>query len=140
MIKFTSKKDWWMTLIIFGTVAISVAAVIPLFFVEINVGTIITYLVIGLTVWLVLGIYFRTFYTVEEDIVKVVSGPFRWKVPISEITSIRSTKSILSSPALSMDRLEIKYGNYKYIIISPEDKDGFVQQIVRRNEKVQVNL
>ena len=140
MIKFTSKKDWWMTLIIFGTVAISVAAVIPLFFEEINVGTIITYLVIGLTVWLVLGIYFRTFYTVEENIVKVVSGPFRWKVPISEITSIRSTKSILSSPALSMDRLEIKYGNYKYIIISPEDKDGFVQQIVKRNEKVQVNL
>mgnify|MGYP005750795339 CR=1 FL=1 len=137
---FYSKKDWWMTLIIFGTVAMSVAAVIPLFFETLNAGTIITFLVIGLTVLLVLGIYFRTYYFVEEDIVRVVSGPFRWKVPISEITSIRATKSILSSPALSMDRLELKYGKYRYIIISPEDKNGFVGAIVKRNDKVQVNL
>ena len=138
--KFYSKKDWWMTLIIFGTVAMSVAAVIPLFFEDFNVGSVFIFFVIGLTVWLVLDIYFRTYYLVEEDIVRVVSGPFRWKVPISEITSIRATKSILSSPALSMNRLELKYGKYKYIIISPEDKHGFVEEIVKRNDKVQVNL
>ena len=138
--KFYSKKDWWMTLIIFGTVAMSVAAVIPLFFEDFNVGSVFIFLVIGLTVWLLLDIYFRTYYLVEEDIVRVVSGPFRWKVPISEITSIRATKSILSSPALSMDRLELKYGKYKFIIISPEDKGRFVEEILKRNDKVQVNL
>ena len=137
---FHSKKDWWMTLIIFGTVAMSIAAIIPLFFVELNVGTIITTFVIGLTVWLVLAIYFKTYYSVEEEVVRVVSGPFRWKIPINEITSIRQTKSILSSPALSMDRLEVKYGRYQYIIISPEDKHGFANEIVKRNSKVQVNL
>ncbi|WP_096155311.1 PH domain-containing protein [Bacillus sp. FJAT-45066] len=129
-----------MTSIIFGTVVVAIVSVIPLWFEEFNAGTIVILIVIGLTVWLVLAIYLRTYYSVHDDVVRIVSGPFRWKVKISEITSIQSTKSILSSPALSMDRLEIKYGRWGSVVISPEDKQRFANELIKRNSAIKVTL
>jgi hypothetical protein len=71
-----------------------------------------------------------TYYSIEGPILKIVSGPIRWKVPIAEITSITPTRSLLSSPALSLDRLKITWGpKNRKIIVSPADKDGFVRAL-----------
>ena len=75
--------------------------------------------------WLLLG----THYTVDRGYVRIVSGPFRWKVPIDDITSVRRTRNPLSSPALSMDRLSIRYGKGRRIMISPADQAGFLEAI-----------
>ena len=80
----------------------------------------------GLFFWLLLS----TRYTVNQDTVVVQCGPFRWRIPKNEITQIVPSKSILSSPALSLDRLRIDYaGGRKSILISPKDKDGFLKDI-----------
>ena len=81
--------------------------------------------VIALLVWLLLG----TYYTVDRGTLKIVSGPFRWNVPIDQIHSVEATKSVLSSPALSLDRIRIRYGKRRNIIISPADKKGFLAEI-----------
>ena len=81
--------------------------------------------VIGLIVWLMIG----THYTVDRGILRVASGPFRWKVPIDQISSVEATKSPLSSPALSLDRMRICYGKNRRIMISPADKAGFLNAI-----------
>jgi hypothetical protein len=81
--------------------------------------------VIALMVWLLLG----THYTVDRGYVRIVSGPFRWKVPIDAITSVRKTRNPLSSPALSLDRLSIRYGKRRRIMISPADQAGFLEAI-----------
>ncbi|MDO9478112.1 MAG: PH domain-containing protein [Pseudohongiella sp.] len=61
------------------------------------------------------------------------SGPFKWRVPIKQITSITPTSSPLSSPALSLDRLRIDYGRGESIMISPKNKEQFIQDLnVRR--------
>jgi hypothetical protein len=70
-----------------------------------------------------------TYYSIEGPVLKIVSGPFRWKVQIDQISSIQPTRSLLSSPALSMDRLKIIWGNNKKIIVSPADKKGFVKAL-----------
>ena len=75
--------------------------------------------------WLMLG----THYTVDRGTIRIVSGPFRWKVPIDEITSVSATRNPLSSPALSLDRLSIRYGKRRRIMISPADKAGFLKAI-----------
>lgn len=81
--------------------------------------------IVALIVWLTLG----THYTVDRGTLKIVSGPFRWKVPIDQITAVEATKSPLSSPALSLDRMRIRYGKNRRIMISPADKAGFLKAI-----------
>lgn len=43
-------------------------------------------------------------------------------IKINDVYRIEKTNSILSSPALSLDRIEIFYGNQNSIIISPKEK------------------
>ncbi len=75
--------------------------------------------------WILRG----TFYILDEKLLTVRSGPFKWRVPIDEITGITPTHNPLSSPALSLDRLRIEYGNGRSIMISPENKDEFIADI-----------
>ena len=61
---------------------------------------------IGLPLWLARS----TVYIVTDELLLVSSGPFSWRVPRDEITHVAPTRTILSSPALSLDRLEVRYG------------------------------
>jgi len=79
----------------------------------------------ALPLWLLCG----TRYTLEPQRLRVHSGPFRWQVPLAEITAITPTSNPLSSPALSLDRLRIDYGRGKMLMISPQDKDRFLRDI-----------
>jgi hypothetical protein len=128
--RFKSKVDRWIYALIIVVIVVQIVAVgsaalqagdplatTGLIFVMIGVA--------GLMVWLLVG----THYTVDKDIIRVASGPFRWKVPVDQITSVSATRSPLSSPALSMDRICIRYGKRRRIMISPADKAGFLKAI-----------
>lgn len=71
----------------------------------------------------------RTHYTVGDDKLKIVSGPFRWTIALSDITHAEETRSPLSSPALSLDRIRVTYGKNRHIMVSPDDKTGFLRAI-----------
>ncbi len=79
----------------------------------------------GLLIWLLVG----THYSVDRGLLRVASGPLRWKIPLDEITSVTASRSALSSPALSLDRIMIRYGKRRRIMVSPADKDGFLKAI-----------
>jgi len=79
----------------------------------------------GLPLWLLLS----TRYTLGYGQLVVLSGPFKWRIPVADITSITPTSNPLSSPALSLDRLRIDYGKGKSLMISPRDKEQFVRDM-----------
>lgn len=79
----------------------------------------------GFPVW----IYVSTRYIVSGDDLKIISGPFTWDIPIQSIVSMQETQTAATSPALSFDRLEITYGEDKVIIVSPVDKEKFIQKL-----------
>ena len=79
-------------------------------------------LALGLPLWLL----FSTRYTVSETTLQIRSGPMSWTIDRNEIHSITPTRSALSSPALSLDRLEIRYGDTGMVMVSPKDKEGFL--------------
>lgn len=133
--QFKSKIDRWIFVLLIVVIIVQIVAVgsaaiqaaDPL----VTTGMIFLMIgVVGLMVWLLLG----THYTVDRGVIKVVSGPFRWKVPIDQITSVTATKSPLSSPALSLDRICIRYGKRRRIMISPADRAAFLTAIGRRLE------
>lgn len=128
--KFKSKVDRWIVVLILVVIVVQVVAITAAISEAGEPGMITSLVltmigVVALMIWLLLG----TNYTVDRGIVRIVSGPFRWKVPIDEITSVTATRNPLSSPALSLDRLSIRYGKRRRIMISPADKAGFLEAI-----------
>ena len=128
--RFKSKIDRWIMVLLVGVIitqiwAISTAALQagdPL----VTTGLILVGIaIVALMLWLIIG----THYTVDRGTLRIVSGPFRWKVPIDQISSVEATKSPLSSPALSLDRLRVRYGKNRRILISPADRVGFLEAI-----------
>lgn len=79
----------------------------------------------GLPVWLLVA----TDYTVTLEELKIRCGPFKWTIKRNEIRSIKPSRNLISSPALSLNRLEIRYGSHKSILVSPADRFGFYQAL-----------
>ncbi|WP_354019394.1 PH domain-containing protein [Fictibacillus halophilus] len=83
-----------------------------------------------------LWIWFNTGYVIDNKFLKIQYGPFRWKILISEIHSIRETKNPFTAPALSIDKLEINYANFNTIAISPENKNEFLFHLRKLNSNI----
>ena len=69
-----------------------------------------------------------TYYVIEGDTLIIRSSFITWRLPIGEIRSVTPTRSALSSPALSLDRLRIDYGG-KWILVSPAERERFVAML-----------
>lgn len=91
---------------------------------------------------LIMYLLYDTNYTITKGNLKVHSGFLVNKnIPISQIKSIIKTDSILSAPAASItDRIEIFYNNSNSIVISPKDKQGFVDELLKQNAEIRVEL
>jgi hypothetical protein len=126
---YKSKIDTWLALILVGAgVACLIAFVFALSTSSASaIAATLPALILGagLPVWLMTS----TTYTLSNTILLVKSGPFKWQVPIEQITSITPTTNPLSSPALSLDRLRIDYGRGQSIMISPKDKVQFIHNL-----------
>ena len=82
----------------------------------------------GLPLWLLVS----TRYELSATDLYIFSGPFSWRVPLREVKSISPTRSVLASPALSFDRLRIDHGRFDSIMISPREKDRFIDELEAR--------
>jgi hypothetical protein len=129
---FRSKIDWWLAAVLFSSALVSLIAVVivaavvsPL--VALSVSPILL-LSVGLPLWLLRA----TEYRIGDSALHVRCGPFAWRVPLREIRAITPTRNPLSSPALSLDRLRIDYGQTRSIMVSPADKERFVTELRKR--------
>lgn len=114
-----------------GAAIVALAAIVPLARLP-SAGIWIAALLAGVGVALPLWVLLGTHYTLTDSTLQVRSGPFRWRIPLSEINGIEHTRSPLSSPALSLDRLQISYGRGSLLMISPRDRDAFMRELAAR--------
>lgn len=83
--------------------------------------------------------FLTTYYTIEGDVLSVRCGfLMHMKISIATITRIRETSDPASAPATSIDRLRIEYGNGKRVLISPKEKQAFIDMILSVNNEVEV--
>lgn len=59
-------------------------------------------------------------------------------IDIKSIRKITETYNPLSSPAVSIDRLEIFYNKFDSIIISPKLKKEFIQNLLEINSNIEI--
>lgn len=129
---FKSKKDTWLSLLIWGVIILMVLLMI----VDKSVMIYITgVFIIPLLLWL----WFGTSYKIKEELLKIKSGPFRSTVNIEDIKRLNAIKTFLAGPALSIDRIEILHRKYDIAIVSPKDKTEFVRALLTKNKYIEVD-
>jgi hypothetical protein len=88
---------------------------------------------------LILPIFFNTNYTIREEHLYIRCGFFFYRdIDIHTIQKIKETNDLRSSPAPSLDRLELFYAKYDSIMVSPKDKTGFISVLQTINPTVEV--
>ncbi len=92
--------------------------------------------------WLfMLDILFNTRYIIKGDVLVVRCGAFfKSSVSIHSIKEITGSRSIVSSPALSLDRIAIRYNKYDEVMISPKDRDAFISHLLEVNSNIVVSV
>jgi hypothetical protein len=87
--------------------------------------------IVAVPLWTLLG----TRYILSDESLVVRSGPFSWRIALTEVSGVEATRDARSSPALSLDRLRIGYGNGRSLMISPADKPRFVRDFTARRAR-----
>lgn len=83
---------------------------------------------------LIIHMFFNTTYIIDQKMLHVKCGFFRYKpINIMDMKKISKSSSIVSSPAASFDRIEITYGKFDELIISPKHKLKFVADLQKIN-------
>lgn len=126
---FKSKKDGWLVTLVGSAGVIGVGTGVWLLSLGHPVG-LLPLIVLGIVGLLLVPMR----YVLGENELLIQSGLLRWRVPLAEIRSVRPTSNPLSSPAWSLDRLEIEYragGGMRTIMISPEQQMVFLAKLAQ---------
>lgn len=128
--RFRSKIDTWLLGILIGALLVVFIAFFAAVGEGLPAGALLAFFAVLMLVGaLIVSTLVATHYTVHRGTLIVVSGPLRWRIPIDQIQRVEATRQPWSSPALSLDRLRIRYGDGRQIMISPADKNGFLKAI-----------
>lgn len=96
-------------------------------------------LIILVVLTFILHLFLNTNYTIEGHQLTVKSGfLYNSTIDIQTITKVSETNNLISSPAISLDRLEIRYGSHNSVIISPREKQDFLDHLLRINAEISV--
>ncbi len=105
-------------------------------FQKVWLGVVINLLVAGF-IW---HLFTSTYYVIDGKILNVRSGFLvNESIEIETIKKITETNTPISAPATSFDRLRIDYNEYGTIVISPRDKEAFIEQLRKINPKIKVS-
>lgn len=130
---FKSKVDWWFH----GVVLLLCVSCVIL-------------IVRGAEIWAILVMFFctymsihtllNTWYKLTADGFLIVHCSFfpEKRIAVSEITAVESSFLPVSSYALSLDRIIIWKGNLQWLLISPVNKQEFVNVLRRMNSNIKI--
>lgn len=124
--RFPSKVDTWVVIVMAAVLVAQAGMLVGFAMSGPSAAALALMLAVTVGVYLLIGLMFaRTVYEVDGRELRIVCGPFRWRVPLEAIEAVEATRSAASSPALSLDRLRIRYGNGRRVLVSPADKLRF---------------
>lgn len=101
-------------------------------------GLWVVWLILAVIAFFIAMMVIRTRYIISGDKLSVQCWPvIDFEIDIKSIHRIRTTWNPLSSPAASyIGRIEVHYASGKSCIISPKDKAGFIEELLKRNQSI----
>jgi PH (Pleckstrin Homology) domain-containing protein len=131
---YRSKVDWWIALLLclppVASIAVCVALVLDGKISELPWGIASVLLVLGVY----FGLIFPMWYGLDDTHLLVRFGICRRRIPLADVLEVHPTHNPLSSPALSLDRLRVRFGQgfFKAVMISPVDRNRFLDELAKR--------
>lgn len=127
---YPSKIDWWLAVLL----ALGPAVCLVTAFVVPPSERVIAYASTGVLAAIYLGLVFPMRYGIDETHLIVRHGLVRQRIALADISEVHPSRSPLSSPALSLDRLHIKFGDgmFKSALISPAAKSEFLDELAAK--------
>jgi hypothetical protein len=132
MRKYPSKISYGLVVFI---LAILIGGTIPIISNQLWLGLFINLIVAAF----IAHLFLTTYYVIDQGFLTVKSGfLINKKIDINTIRSISETNNPISAPAASFDRLEVVYHQFSSILISPNDKSEFIDNLTRINSEIEV--
>lgn len=143
--KYKTKRDsffvyLWTALILF----INLVFFVPMLFDDISfdeilIVCILDFIISASLIWLAIDIS----YIIKDEYLLVKGGMFKSKILYKDITKITGSPNIWVGYRLlfSRDAIEIHYktGLMGSVIISPENKQAFIHEILNKNSSIKVD-
>jgi hypothetical protein len=126
---------------------IDLAVLLPVLIILIGAGAymlfnkiIIGAIAIALLAGFVTYLWAATLYIFTNDKKLRIKSGFLYnrEIYIRSIKKVKATKNHRASPALSSDRLEIRYNRYGRITISPTHQSEFIRELKEVNPRIQI--
>jgi len=130
--KIQAQRDHWINIGFIFIIIVMISSVMMVIQEERVMLSLLVIPCIGLLLW----IYFGTFYEFKDEYLYCKSGPFTEKIHYDSIKSLKLCENLMSSMALSRQRIEIKQHKKNYITgttyISPVNREDFLVELKRR--------
>lgn len=132
--KFLPRRDLWLSFLMwFCMITLVFAGLSPLFYAGSGIvaGPILFLMCItiaGFMAWL----WISTFYEFGQSDLIIHYGPFTKSIPFNLIAKAKPIRSWMASAATSINRIELQYGSYNAVHISPLDQETFLLELMHR--------
>jgi hypothetical protein len=140
--RFLTEKSGFIRFMIMSTILILLGLISYLCFVVrmLNGETIIAGIISGLVIFLLLWIWFGTYYQLAKDKLVAAIGPFVWNIKIGDIDFIRLNQKTFGGmrATLSMNGIEIRYNKHRSLFISPRQQEIFIERLKELNSKIEI--
>ena len=134
---FKSKVDTWIAVTLMSVAFLPGLAIVAAYLLGAVDATAVVVAAMSLSVPSILScwLFFSTFYFVDGAHLVVRSGPVTQKIALDTIKAVGLSRSLAAAPALSMDRVEIIFGEHKRVLLSPENRQAFIDTLKMRAPK-----
>ena len=137
---YNTKVDWWVTCVVIFSVIICFIG--P----KIDGEAFLLGFILALVVLIFeIAIFASVKYQIRGDKLGIRNLFYRWEwFPIEKISEVKATKSVLSSSALSFNRIAIRFSDKKILKssmpleISPKDRDDLIARLQEINPSIVV--
>jgi hypothetical protein len=130
--RYPSKIDWWLGVLLVVPLAAALGTAIALQLGGEAGSAIVGWLALLGVVALYVVVVWPVAYELTGDAIVVRFGLMRWRIAYRSIREVKPTRSLLASPALSLDRIVIDTDGSLAPMISPADRDGFLTDLTAR--------
>jgi hypothetical protein len=129
---YSSKVDWWLAILLAVAPLVTIGAVIG----AVAAGTGLTAALLGVAFLaaIYVGLVLPMKYGMDDEHLVIRHGLVRQRIALQDIVEVFPSRNPLSSPALSLDRLEIRYGDDypRSAMVSPAARSEFLSELARR--------
>ena len=126
---YKSKIDWWFVIILIAALGTPIVL-------GIRSSEVIPILIFSVILSIIIYWLLTMRYKIDDRFLTIYST----KIDIHRIKKIQKSKSLLSSPAFSFDRIEISYNRADVILLSPKEREDFIQELLKINPDIEVKI